>query len=261
MGKKVPKTSDGQQHVGKVVPRKKVGKLFLYDSADDKLKTTSPFYAENFLKIDKKNIRGIKTWAELGKVLGEYESIEQLILDFHGSTGSIKVGNEISEFTVVLKKYMTGPMPAVTEKIDFESCNVGLGPDELIPFAKRLSAPKVMAWNYFHVFSVLDVTTSKGDTAEDVQKVLKRYDGYFTEGNPTPDELVKKPGKHKMLLEWFRDDDNAEKLDPTNTHTFKKRKDANSVEINSSEAAAKRKEYDDAPSKPLDHVIITLSGK
>lgn len=259
MGKlKIPRTSDGKAHVGKVVPRKTVASLYLYDGDDAGIRNVAPLFAQRCRKINKKGVRSVKTWTELGVVLKQYESIGDLYLDFHGSPGTIKIGNVIKAFKKALTDDLKGPMPSVSGKIDFESCNVGAGPDELVDFARHLSAPKVLAWNYFHVFNTIQVNVPSGTTADDVRRILRPYDGYLTEGNETPEEIAAKPGRHTVFLEWFRDDDNPEQLNPKDTHTFKKRTSANERAIGSSGAKALRKEYDGVPVKPLDHVIMTI---
>ncbi len=256
--KKLARAIEGKPHVGKVVPRKTVASLYLYDGTDAGIGKVAPLYAQKCRKIEKKGVRPVKTWKEFGTILKQYESIGDLYLDFHGSPGTIQIGNVIKVFKKALTDDLKGPMPAVSGKIDFESCNVGSGPDELVDFARHLGAPKVLSWNYYHVFNTLQVNVPSGKTAADIRRLLTPYEGYVTEGNETPEDMAAKPGRHTVFLEWFRDDDNPEQLNPKDTRTFRKRSSANERSIGSSGAKALRKEYDDAMLKPLEHVVMTI---
>ena len=262
-GKKPKKTSSSKSKGA--LKLKTAKKLIVTDATDTRLKKVAPIYARQVLRVKKTEVKKVNSWQELSKLLQEYKSIEQLVLMFHGTPGSLIISDEHKSLSEV-NDIFAGQNPNI-KQIDFEGCSVGEGADELVPFARLFNSSKVTAWNHFWINQIFEVDIPKDVDVEVLEGQIAQYKGYFLSGTPTLDELAKKPGKHTLVVEWFRNDFNEDPLPPpptpgdldTRSKSFKPRSAATSRRIKSDEAKKLAEEYGKKPVLPLEHVIIEIS--
>ena len=219
-----------------------------------------------------RSVEFISSWEQLSALLGTYASIERLILSFHSSKGSIIIGGVLRALNIKeVISLFSGHKPKIRE-IDFESCNVGSAPHIIIPFAKLFNAEVVKAWNYYGIRQIVTVP-SKMLSDQNIELLNRKYKNYFLKGQLSLNELAKKPGKHNVVLEWFRDEyDESPIPDPptdeerkkgnydTRDKEFVPRKNAKEVFLRSENNAKEYyREYGKSPVKSLHHIIIEIS--
>ncbi|HWN67234.1 MAG TPA: hypothetical protein VNM90_06315 [Haliangium sp.] len=209
-------------------------------------------------------LRTVNSWKNFVKALEEFAVIDKLYMFFHGTPGSMVAGGDIKRLDAVAK-LLASVQLKVRNEILIESCNVAENPAPLVPFAEALRAPKISAWNHYHVFDeVPPLTVPQGTPREDLEAVLLPYNSYLVPRSPTVDQILAKPGKWRLVVEWFRQDDNNAKLptDPddleSRTKIFRPRSEAKRRTIKSDEVEALREEYASSASRNLERVTITL---
>ena len=153
-------------------------------------------------------IRLFTSWDEMAGVLKEYASISELTILGHGSPGGFwfsQGGRETSlsllDTTAWYQSHSAVKRPRV-KVIHLQSCNIGLNPSPLVGFAKLYQASKITAWNHFYVCNVETLDIPRGADKEQITKTFG-FREYLVPGVNLED-LVKRPGRHKVLLEWFR---------------------------------------------------------
>jgi hypothetical protein len=252
---------------GKDQPKLKTAtKLFITQAGDPENLKFANAYANQVLKGAE--IRSANSWDELSAVLREYQSIEQVVLMFHGSPGSLTIGG-VNKSLDKVGNLFPAPNPKI-KQIDFEACSVGEGADELVPFARIFGASTVRAWSYFHYFITTKVSIPEKMDSQGLNSLrdqLAKYSGYFLPGTPSVDALAKKPGTYDLVAEWFRIDLNTDPLPPApgpgdqdqRGKTFKRRSDAKPRRTSSDKVKELRKLYE-SPTRPFEQVIIEISG-
>jgi len=256
-------------------PGKRAQILVITDAKDDVFKPSVPAYLEQFLKCEpNKCLLAVDSWKDLVSKLGAYETIDQLIFLPHGIPGSLIIGGEAHSLTELAAFFKGIHTPKITKEIIFDTCSLGEKPLDIIPFARLLQAPKAIAWNYHTYFKLSSVITKKNDDAKLLEEKLERYKGYIllppgTSITELVKDLLKKPGKHVFLLQWFRlelilgNDDTIEQapapgqLD-NRSKVIKRRSDAIPKQITSDEAKSLEEEYSKASVPPFNQVIITI---
>lgn len=246
----------------KAVPKLKAVRSLLITSLEDKKKAS--IYNKQVLKAGE--VQTVNSWQEMAILLREYQSIDQLVLWFHGSPGALEIGSENKNLNQVSSLF-TGQKPKVKE-INFEACSVAEAPENLVPFARLFKASKVTAWNYFCISLLVELQIPKGVDVDFVENQLAPYKGYLLSGTPAYSELSKKPGKHFFLVEWFRKEDDNTPLPPppklgeidNRNMTFKPRSAAKKRRIISDKVMKLREEYAKPGVLEFEHVIIEISG-
>jgi hypothetical protein len=247
---------------------KKATKLLIYDANVPRWNVTAPIFVEQVLQCDPKEcLRKVRSWKELVSELRKYETIDQLVLYFHGFKGGLIIGGDGKELREVVRLFARGRRPKVNKQIDFEACRVAEGPDHLAAFARIFRAPTIRAYNYFYVDSILPVNVEKTDNSESLRRKLAQYRDYLMPG--TIDRLAKKKGKQKAVLEWFRIDRSRAKLPlpprptefDTRSRTFKRRNDAfRRVVSNEDDLRRLINDYR-SPAMQFEYVIIAIPPK
>src|SRR5215208_3408795 len=125
--------------------RKTATTLLLYDAKVKTGDTIAHLFAEQVLKCNPKEcVLKVKSLKELVLLLRKYETIDHLVLYFHGNKGGILVGGAATQLSDLARLFTGHEMfraPKINKQIDFEACRVGEGPDELFSFAKIFKAP------------------------------------------------------------------------------------------------------------------------
>ena len=205
--------------------------------------------------------RTADSWEKLLKVLLEYESVERLVLYFHGTPGAMIIGGDDRDLDAVATSLFAGQkLPKVTGELVFEGCSIAENAGKIVPFAKLFSAPKVTAWNHFHVNAVLEVRVKRGNTAKDVEKALADYADYLIPNSPNAAELARTSGTKKLVIEWFRIDYSEDPLPPpdlldSRSKTFKRRSTATDVKVTEAEAKGLKV----APARSLERITVEIS--
>ena len=266
-GRTLVAQAPGRKAKGKGKPQqalKKVRVLLVTYPAD---KFLAPVFARQVLKLKGReiaeNVRQVNSWQELAKLLQEYESIERLVLLFHGTPGSLLIGEELKDLDKV-GDIFRGHRPKVN-RIDFEACNVGRGADKLVPFAKLFTASKVTGWNHSWITKPVEIKIYKNTEVQALERILGRYKGYLLKGSPTASELMRKPGKHTLIAEWFRLELSDEELplppargELDTRILFKRRGVARTRNVRSDQVHKLREEYSKQPVRQLERVIISI---
>ena len=205
----------------------------------------------------------IEAWADLPRILRGYASIDALVLVAHGSPGALRIGTRIRGLDLVAKD-LTPPMPAVSE-IDFEACNVGSSPGELVAFAGALGATKVSAFNHYLMSSPITVTIAPDVDIKVLAERLKPYEPWLLPNHPTVEQLAKSKGQISLTAEWFRDTEDETPLPAALTpskaaelrRTFKPRSSARESHLTAAQALS-RSAGVEPPVVPLERIIIDL---
>jgi len=122
------------------------GALLITDADDEKLQKFAPVYANGFGCEKQENV---SSWDEFVELLKKYESIEKLVLLFHGSPGAVEIGSQNKDLSQGLTLFKDDDnIPKISE-IFFEACVVAQGLDKLVPFAGFFHASKLSAWSWF----------------------------------------------------------------------------------------------------------------
>jgi hypothetical protein len=256
----VPKKTAEEEVAPKL---KKTRVLLVAEAADKTTRDMATVYARQVLKLKENEIstdvKFVNSWQELARLLQEYESIDQLVLDFHGVPGGITIGTETKSLDKV-DEIFRGQKPKIRQ-IDFEGCSTGERASELVHFGRLFSTSRVTAWNFFRVTQPIEVEVPSDVDVKKLDSMLAPYRGYFLKGTPSSDELAKKKGKHTLVVEWFRTELDFSPLPPPpppggldeRPVTFKPRDAATSRLIKSSEVGKYK------PTPALEHVIIVIS--
>lgn len=211
----------------------------------------------------KSALRVADSWKKLVAILQQYRRIGILVLHFHGTPGSLIVGGtnrSLTTFAADLGK----KAPEVTTRVEFESCSVGEGVDEIVPLAKALRAPELYAWNHFSINTKVEIRVKKGNTADQIKAALANYlPQYLLPGTPTPERLAARPGSHVLFAVWFRSDLNEEPLPAkptggldTREKTFKPRGSSTDRTVTHGAAAKLAEDYVSTPVLPLERVVL-----
>ena len=161
------------------------------------------------------------SWEELVKALSKYSIVSELTILGHGGPGSLlfKRGGGYDRTTLEdavkyygTRKSLTRPQ---VNQIHLQSCNIGLDPAPLIDFAKVFKSKKIIAWNHFYFFMVVTFDVPPNANADALRKALINQQDYLPPDVRLEDFI--KPGKHQILVEWFRVHDIEDRLPPAAT--------------------------------------------
>jgi hypothetical protein len=256
----------GKKSEKKAEPKLTATKLLITDPSDANWQQYTDAYAKYVLKGAEK--RNVNSWEELSVELHKYQSIEQVVLYFHGTPGSLIIGGDPRDLDKVSNLFLA-PNPKI-KQIDLDACSVGEAPDKLVPFARIFGASTITAWTYFHVGKPEKFDVPRGDV--DLSVLRTKYadhKDYFLPGTPTFDEMARNPSTYNLGVEWFRIDLRDDPLPPApgpggldqRGKTFKRRSDAKPRRINSDKAKELRELYKSkGPDVPFEQVIITITG-
>jgi hypothetical protein len=143
------------------------------------------------------------TWTDIAAFVKLYDSIDQLVMFYHGVPGQIEVNNNFTSLSnsSVLSNF-TGTLPTIKE-INFEACNVGNRAADLVPFGKALKVSKITAFTFYWVTSNKIVTVQQGNTAGQISALFADDTGYVLPYDWS--EIAQRAGDRKIFLEWFRE--------------------------------------------------------
>lgn len=194
----------------------------------------------------------VASFDDFVKQLQTYDQIDRLVIYTHSVEGALLINFNIKDLDAV-EALFKGTAPAVTSQIDLEGCDVALRPQLMVPFGKVFKAPKVTAYNWFHIVQIVPLTKTKGATSDDVKKVLDIYDGFFVPNTPF-DRIATQLNKGDVGVgvEWFRDTLDPGPLptdtsDPMRKKLYKRRTDATERAVSSAKAADLGREYASTP--------------
>jgi hypothetical protein len=238
--------------------------LLIADGTETKLPQLPKVYTTTY--VPGATILKVDSWEGLASLLQGYERIAHLVLFFHGTPGSLMIGNHLRGIDQ-FEKTVGGKRPRIG-KIDFVACNVGEKPGLLAPFGKLFHATEVTAWNHFWVPCPINFPVSKSESLKSLEARLGRYNGYWIGKPPVASELAAKPGNHLLHAEWFREEyDEADLPAPPKPGDFDNRKKiykprSSAIDriCTAEEAEKLQAEYDSLPIKPLEHVIVRITG-
>jgi hypothetical protein len=206
-GARQPQSSLPQRNASK---RKKATQLLITDATEPSLKIIAPLYAQQHWRLSEGEARQViayvDSWDKLAAKLREYESIQHLVLMFHGTPGSLLVGTTDEGLTTRASEHFKEHAPQINQ-IDLEGCLIAREPEALLAFGKLFHAVQVTGWNHWWVNDIgKTVNVPKNMTKGEIEKLQKKLDGfkqYFVKEPPTAAQLAKKPGSHRLVLEWF----------------------------------------------------------
>jgi len=259
--------------------RKTATDLLISDRTYPDLARDSAVYAEQILRMKEEQRQTghllVSSWEELANKLGEYDTIDHLVLMFHGAPGCVQVGNTLKGLSSVSSLF-TEKRPRV-DKIDLEGCCIGRAPDELVAFGQLLKAKTITAFNYYWCSFSSDPFPSTADVRT-IEDTLKPYEGYLLPGTPSATTIASRKKEYRPIVEWFRLVDVRDKEgrpeplpprpaagdDSARKETFKPRSEARARRINFTEAEKVAGEFK-GPGMPYDfmpfeRVIIDLTA-
>ncbi len=242
--------------------KRTAGKVGLSDDDHKEFATDYLKYKLAMSSADRARDFAIKnTWADIAAFLKLYDSIDKLVMFYHGVPGQIEVNHTFSSLSdrTVLSNF-TAPLPKIGE-INFEACNVGNNIASMVPFGKALGVGKMTAFTFFWVTSnkLVNVTGFTGAQigaafADDTDYVLP-YDW---------NDVVKTPGDHKIWEEWFRKSFDATNLPPKGgpglnpRFEFKKRVSATDRTVAASSLTPSASGAMSAPATSFERIILTF---
>lgn len=229
-------------------------KEFATDHAKYKLQMSAADRARDFAVKD--------TWADIAAFVKLYDSIDQLVMFYHGVPGQIEVHQTFTSLSdrTVLSNF-TAPLPTIKE-INFEACNVGNKIADMIPFGKALGVSKMTAFTFFWVTSnkIVNVT---GFTGAQIGAAFADDAGYVLPYDWN--DVVKTPGDHKIWEEWFRANFNNDPLPPKGApgslnqrFLFKQRSSATDRTVAASSVTPPPSGAMSAPATSFERIILTF---
>jgi hypothetical protein len=156
--------------------------------------------------------RSVDSWAGCLKELGNYSSINKLVLLLHSNPGvflfhpsptgdyfrdSKKLADAGLEFSNLKEK------PKI-HTLDLEGCNLGANLDSIVSFGLALGADTVIATNQFHEFALKRFRVAKGEDKE-LARQFHELNGYLADPHLNIWILMARnePVDRDFLLEWF----------------------------------------------------------
>jgi hypothetical protein len=203
------------------------------------------------------------TWADIAAFVKMYDSIDKLVMFYHGTPGQIEVNHNFTSLSnsSVLGNF-TGTLPTLKE-INFEACNVGNRVADLVPFGKALNVSKITAFTFFWVTSNKIVTVEQGNTGNQIAALFADDSGYMLPYNWN--EIAQRRGDRKIFLEWFRENYDASNLPakgpPGSLDTrfkFKKRTSATDETVQASSLTTPSSGAMSAPATTFKRIILTF---
>ena len=164
-------------------------------------------------------IKAVTSWDDITKILKEYSVISELTILVHGHPGGFlfktKQGNfkemTLAQATKWYQSHVDVNRPRASV-IHLQSCNIGLDPTPLIEFAKIFRASSIKAWNHFYVTQSKTLSIPPDVNENDI---YKKFDAWpYLASDVKLEELVRRPGRHQVLVEWYRVDPSAASLPP-----------------------------------------------
>ena len=201
------------------------------------------------------------TWADIAAFLKLYDSIDKLVMFYHGTPGQIEVNHNFTSLSssTVLSNF-TPPLPKIGE-INFEACNVGNKLADMVPFGKALSVSKMTAFTFFWVTSNKSVDVT-GFTGAQIGAAFADDAGYVLPYDWN--DVVRTPGDHKIWEEWFRKGFDNSNLPPKGgpglnpRFEFKQRSSASDRTVAASSLAPSVSGAMSAPAITFERIILTF---
>lgn len=207
-------------------------------------------------------------WKTLVAMLQQYRRIETLVFHYHGIPGNLIIGGEVRSLRK-LAQDLKGDAPRVSNRVEFEACNVAEGVEELVPLAKLLQAPQVYAWNHYATSAPVDFEIGKNTTAAMIERELKEagvFD-YLLPGTPSPQDLADLradtyPIPLQLRIVFYTEFPDATLPPPQpgrlapRKRTYKPRSSADVRRVTHAAAAGLTKYYEDKPVLPLERVML-----
>jgi hypothetical protein len=170
------------------------------------------------------------TLAQFTSALARYQRITELTVLSHGHPGGFLLSEAGGGLTDVplgaiatwYKAHPSTGRPDI-DSIELLGCNIGLRPADLVPFGRLFRAKRVSAWNHFYVPQVTTVDVPENASAQTVRARLQPYTNYLGP-KIDADTLVRQPGRHDLLVEWFRVEPDGTPLPPTGSGAGNQRK-------------------------------------
>jgi len=183
------------------------GALAVYDKLlvdGDLAKTTD--HINSYLPIcwPQATPRPVQGWSGIVAELQSYSSIQTLVLVLHGQQGQMDI---YKDSTTRQPKYCSEVAglfakcaPEVKGEIVLDNCRTGANPKELISLLDVFRAPKITAWNYYMVISVLSVTP------QNVSQITIPEMYLHSANTETPQSIAASSGGvFTLVYQWFRD--------------------------------------------------------
>lgn len=202
------------------------------------------------------------TWPDIAAFIKLYDSIDKLVMFYHGVPGQIEVNKTFTKLSdnSVLSNF-TGTLPKIGE-INFEACNVGNRVADLVPFGKALSVSKITAFTFFWVTSNKIVTVERGNTGTQIGALFTDDAGYVLPYDWNV--IAATTGDRTIHEEWFRKNFDATPLPAkggpglSTRFEFKQRSSATGRTVQASSLTATPSGQMSAPSTTFERVILTF---
>jgi len=242
-------------------------KLFLYLS---ELRASAPWIAA-IRNIEPKQQQAIEDLEDMAKAIGNYKSLDELVIFSHGYMGGMMLGGEAYDLSDARIAKAFANKRTQVDHIRFEGCWVGEGPADMAAFGGLFDAVDVSGFTWAH-WSVDDskFTLPKGTTVESLQ----RLQGKGTTSPITP-WLAPPPATPPLAqlasmarggpitktlpLEWFQYTLDLKppyvdkNLEHSGKHTYKVRRDATNRVVQAKDAKAST-----SPVPPFEYVTVVL---
>jgi hypothetical protein len=157
--------------------------LFLFDGVVMKPSEESIVATELYRVTDRSAIYSIMNLDQLAQVVNGHAAIAHLVLDFHGSPGSITVGGEprpLDEHSFVEAfKPKAGVLPPRINEISFFGCEIGQKPRRVAAFGKLFDAKQMSAYTWPIRTESRIMRFPKGNDAATVQATIKPYEAFI----------------------------------------------------------------------------------
>jgi hypothetical protein len=166
------------------------------------------------------DIKLVASWDGMANALAGYATISELTILGHASPGGFLFKDDDGNFTETTlegvdawyKAHGSVSKPRI-DAIRLQSCNIGLDPESLVGFAQLFQASTITAWNHFYVFSSSTITVRGKASLDDILSALRDKIGYLAP-DFRPEALVGRSGTHRVLVEWYRVDQDEAPLPP-----------------------------------------------
>jgi hypothetical protein len=241
--------------LGASKPKPAVDVLLLFDKSDGRLtpaKDAGPF----LYKAKPAQIVGVESWQSLATELAKYSTIGQLVIWAHGTPGSPMIDAHIMAVDK-LRDLLGGSKVQVTGSILFEGCDTMQKPIDMSVTVSRIAAPGATLVGYTYSM-VIRTYPVGGQTAEQVQGILNKYEGYWA--SEADAKKIAGKGSKDVLQRWFREalDDAPLPDDVDQRDGFVKEKSLKPKTIaTAADAIAFEKLYDSLDHQPGYKVTVT----
>jgi hypothetical protein len=231
--------------------------------------------------IDPKEQKEFTSLAEMAKLIGQQQALDQLLIYAHGFPGGfvVETPNDAGErhgynfSDEAISKAFANSHTKI-DHIRFEGCWVGEAPNEMAVFGRLFNAQDVSGYNWTHFTNEAKVTIPKGATADDLKSAWKSFWKWVVPYPPrTMQQLAslaqQRDVKMVLPLEWYKyeDDDTDNTLPPSTS--FEGSNKGQNIEITDPSykarwqaskrtVPAKDAKHSSNPSPPFEYVTVQL---